>query len=316
MSSQRYRDLTPQAFRDIIIQLVIKEGKSQREAASFLDIPKSVVSNVVRRYRELNTTLPGNTHANRKRVFTPTVKKKLMELFDDNETITLKDFKQGLGVEVSTFTIWKWINKSGFIYKLIRLTDPIHDSPEIINKRANYAKWYLSNSYKMTKNIIFISTLTFRFILFGNLSSVKGEINTKALKYMTNSNINILVAITMDNVVHYEGVTNVNEDVFNNFLARVVEILGNFEEFMFILDKYIFPLNNSEMTPNFTFHEFPRFSGYLNPCYYLAIFLQQNIERKILPTDIDDIINRLETITRRLTKENLKSFYRDCEYYF
>ncbi|KII69434.1 hypothetical protein RF11_13495 [Thelohanellus kitauei] len=124
MSSQTRRKIS-QDTRENIIRLVIQQGRSKREVAKLHNVPKSTVNNIVKRYEMTDSTQPGITGGARRTVLNDEISEQIRNMVNDNQTTTVQEILDGLNVQVTLSTVWRWLKKLNFTYKM---TCPVREA--------------------------------------------------------------------------------------------------------------------------------------------------------------------------------------------
>ncbi|KII61617.1 hypothetical protein RF11_06891 [Thelohanellus kitauei] len=144
---------------------------------------------------------------------------------NDDLTTNLREIQQQLGVDVAEKTIWKWLKDLGFTNKLVRPIYEERNTPEMKLERQNYVRLYFSKTLSFRlRNIIFIDESPFNLHIIRNHGC-----------------ITMILAMNGHKIVNSEAIRgSVNAEVFNTFLTATTNVLGQAEEFIFLLDNINF----------------------------------------------------------------------------
>ncbi|KII71124.1 hypothetical protein RF11_03916 [Thelohanellus kitauei] len=163
-----------QSIRNVVIRLIINEGKSQRKVADFLQIPRPTIQSIVSRYNSVGLSTPGQRGGPRRTVFTEEIRSQLHSLIDDNLTTTVEEIKRALGVNVSETTVWKRMKQEGFTYKLKRPVYQRRNDADVKASPNEYIRVYTSTSQIFVYlNIVLIDESQFNLYMFRSHSWVR-----------------------------------------------------------------------------------------------------------------------------------------------
>lgn len=99
-------------------------GKETKEIAAFFGRCESGVRRVRQNYRERGTADPLLHLRGRKGKLTTEIKAKLARFVADRPDATLKQIKEGLGLDVALSTVDRWLGKLGLSFKKSPSTRP------------------------------------------------------------------------------------------------------------------------------------------------------------------------------------------------
>ncbi|KII62320.1 hypothetical protein RF11_15309 [Thelohanellus kitauei] len=92
-------------MRTLIFKLVYEDFKAQREVARTLNIPKSTVSSIIKKFEETEQVSASTRGGARNTIITQQIKDRIIELMNDDLTTNLREIQQQLGVDVAEKTI-------------------------------------------------------------------------------------------------------------------------------------------------------------------------------------------------------------------
>ncbi|KII68615.1 hypothetical protein RF11_11572 [Thelohanellus kitauei] len=129
----------------------------------------------------------------------------------------------------------------------------------------------------------------------------------------------MIFAMDGHNIVNSEAFRgSVNTKVFNAFLTATMSVLGQTEEFIFVLDNVNFqhgvtiPDNS-----NFSRHYcLPPYSSILNPCEEAFALIKSNVRRRSPPSDTRDFISRMNDATCNVIPRRLENFIMHSESFY
>ncbi|KII63854.1 hypothetical protein RF11_05876 [Thelohanellus kitauei] len=84
------------------------------------NLPRSTVDDIVKKYRRTGVANKSAKVGALRVKLTPSISSRIVELMDDNVTQSVVDIKNRLNLSVDDTTVWRWVKKLGFIYKMTR----------------------------------------------------------------------------------------------------------------------------------------------------------------------------------------------------
>ncbi|MGL6145463.1 MAG: IS630 family transposase [Macrococcoides caseolyticum] len=308
-----------QDMRDLVIRLVINQGKSQRDAARITGIPRTTIQHIVLRYENTYLTTAGSRGGNTRGIFNQTIETQIRSLINDYETTTIEEIKTRLQVTANNSTVWRWVKKLGFTYKLTRPIYERRNDVDVKNQRIQYIRWYTGNTPSFRyRNIIYIDESPFNIHMFRSHSWAMRGVTPNPIIRPRQRNVTMILAINGANIIHCEAITtSVNGELFQEFMRTVMRILGNEEQYIFVMDNVNFhhrpDLINSS---NFSIRYLPPYSPFLNPCEEVFSYLKSHVRREAVPRGNDDLINRMREACEMVPNINLSNYYSHCESFF
>lgn len=298
---------------------MVSEGKSQREVASYLRIPRPTIQAIIYRYNATGSTTPGVRGHGRRTVWSVELQARLHTLINDNRTTTIKEIKMGLDVDVSLTTVWRWLKKEGYSYKMTRPIFERRNDTDIKTQRVEFIRWYTSNTPIFRyRNIIFIDESPFNLHMFRSHSWAPRGVTPNPIIRPRGRNVTMILAINSLNIIHCEAVTSsVNGEVFSQFLSEIKRILGRTERWIIVMDNVNFH-HSQDLTgdPNFSIHFLPPYSPFLNPCEEVFSYLKSHVRRDTAPRGTDDLIRRMRDAAKGIPNNILSNYYSHCESFF
>ncbi|KII67649.1 hypothetical protein RF11_04522 [Thelohanellus kitauei] len=230
-------------MRRLTFKFVYEDFKPQREVARTFNIPKSTVNSIIKKSEETGQYL--HLHA----------------LRNDDLTTNLRKIQQQLGVDGAEYTIWKWLKDLGFTYKLVC---PIYEKRNTHRDEVGTSKLC-----RMTEEY-HIDESPFNLHIIRNHRWSRRGITPNPIVRLRSSSITMILAMNGHNIVTSEAIRgSVNAEVFNAFLTATMNVLGQAEEFIFVLDNVNFhKQSQSQIIPIFqctTFHPTRQFSIQCSP---------------------------------------------------
>ncbi|KII67261.1 hypothetical protein RF11_04179 [Thelohanellus kitauei] len=211
-------------MRSLIFKLVYEDFKAQREVARTLNIPKSTVSSILKKFEETGQVSASTRGGARNTIITQQINDRIIELMNKDRTTNHREIQQQLGVDLKDL---------GFTYELVR---PIYE-------KRNTPK---------TKNHGWLR---------------RGRTPNPIVRPRSSS-ITMILAMNWHNIVNSEAIRgSINTEVFNDLLTATMNVLGQAEEFIFVLDNVNFHhVATIPDNSNFSMHYLPPYSPTLNPC--------------------------------------------------
>lgn len=304
-------------IREIAVKLVCDEGKSQTEVSNLLKIPRSTLSDIIKKYKEKGTFKKDKKGGVRGQKFTETVKERLHEIIEDNCTITIEGIIDKLEINVCQSTIWKWLKKIRISYKMTRPIPKSRNCIEVKAERVDYANWYTNIPISIRyRNLIFVDESPFTLHMIR--SHGRSRVGTTPNPILTNSrgrNISMILAINSINVILCEAIEcNVDGDIFQQFLKKIYEILGD-DNFIIVMDNVRFHHSNPEFYDEYDYEirYLPRYSPFLNPCEEVFSKIKSLVRKDGPLNGTIDLKERMQIASNSITENDLKGYFQHCE---
>ena len=233
-------------MRRVAIELVIDKGKSQAEVSKNLNIPRSTLNDMIKRYRIHNDYEKGQREVARRIVLNDEIKSNLLQLIQDNCTVTLGSMIEKLNLQVSQSTVWRWLKSLGISFKMTRPVPQSRNSIPVKLERGNYATWYTNLPIdRRYGKVIFIDESPFSLrLLRAHGRSLVGTTPNPVVQNNRGPNITMILAVSAISLVHCEAIIDgVNTAIFQQFLSKVHEVLGG-EDFIIVMDNVKFHHSN------------------------------------------------------------------------
>lgn len=306
--------------REIIIKLVINEGKSQAEASRTLGVPASTISYIVKKYYEIGTEKIQKTGGAKRLLLTDTIKQNLMAIVNDNSTVTISGMIRALQIDVHPSTIWRWLKKINISFKMVRSIPRMRNNPAVKIERQAYVEWYRSMPINIRYNkLIFVDESPFNLhMLRSHGWSMRGETPNPILGNARGRNVTMILAVSCTNVVFCEAVyANVDGNIFRQFLRSIHRVLGD-GNYTIVMDNVKFHRSDPDFFDDFPYavRYLPRYSPFLNPCEEVFSQMKSNVRRDGPLLGIDDMTERMTTASRAITTSNLEGYFDHCEQFF
>lgn len=317
MSSQ-----IPQRLRDTVINRVLRHGESNREVARSLEINEKTVRRIISRYNTTGETTPLRRGGDRKSLLSNEIAEQIVGLMNDNFAYNLGDIKRILNVNVSIATIWRWLKKLNYTYKLIRTIPQSRNCTEVKLERKNYVEWYLNIPlHKRYRNVIYVDESPFNLHMIRNHGySLAGTTPNLIVGNSRGPNISMILAVNCINIIKADAVvgSGVNAETFQSFLLNLVEILGTDEEFIIVMDNVRFHHSNPTFYENYPYQikYLPRYSPFLNPCEETFSKIKNSIRDASVPNGTDELIRRMITGCNSVSETDLSNFVNHVESFF
>lgn len=305
--------------RTIIIRMIVDEGRSQKEVSNLLHIPRTTIEGIHRRYRDTGSILPGRATAAHRTILTDELKNQIRELVNDNITVTIQEIKDQLQVNVTLTTVWRWVRSLGFTYKITRPIYERRNDEDVKEQRFHYANWYLSlNHLERYRNVIFIDESPFNIHMFRSHSWAQRGTTPNPIIHPRRQNVTMILAISGANLIHCEAITTgVNSDIFSQFMAQLIRIVGTEENFIFVMDNVRFHHSNILPTAtNITYKYLPPYSPFLNPCEEVFSYLKNIVRRNATFRGNNELIQRMREASQSIQNTILSNYFSHCESFF
>ncbi|KII71455.1 hypothetical protein RF11_06156 [Thelohanellus kitauei] len=97
--------------RKIIIEIVINDGKTRREAAKTPGIPRSAVNKILKKDNESGDVEARHRGGSKHAAISDEIKQRLVQLINGNTTTTIEGIKNTIQCPVSLVTVWRWVKE-------------------------------------------------------------------------------------------------------------------------------------------------------------------------------------------------------------
>lgn len=153
-------------FRENVISLH-KEGKGYKKIAKTLNVSRTTVGNIIRKYKDHGTvaTLPGR---GRKKMLTTTATRYITREMQKNPRMTAKDLQKGMadaGTKVSVSTIRRTLHAGGLHARVPRRTPLLTKKHK--KSRLHFAQHHLEKSEEFWKTVLWTDET--KLELFGHM---------------------------------------------------------------------------------------------------------------------------------------------------
>ncbi len=311
----------PEHLRARACQLVVDKGKCQKDVSEDLGIPRSTLSDLVKRYRATNSSTRSIRGGSRYTVFTNEIKDNLIKLMEDDCTLTIQCIIEKLGITVHISTVWKWIKRLNYTYKIVRPVPISRNIPPVKQERKLYAEWYTGIPIEVRyRNIIFVDESPFSLHMMRNRGrALRGKTPNITIPNSKGSNVTMILAVNALNVISCEAVLgSVNGNIFQAFLAALPDILDDDDEYIIVMDNVRFHHSIQEFYDTFPYqiHFLPRYSPFLNPCEEVFSQIKSNVRRNAPIQGREDLLERMKNASQGVSENNLKSYFQHSETFF
>lgn len=308
-------------IREQIVKLIKENGRSQTEVAKLFGIPRSTVKSMVRKFDQSGEIKCGIRGGSRIAVFSQELEHQIMDLVNDNQTITLNEFKTKLNLSVSLTTIWRWLKSMNITWKMTRPITEQRNSVEVIRERLNYVRWYNSlNPVFRLRNLIFIDESPFNLNMFRSHSwAIKGRTPNPIVRNSRGPNVTMMLAISCQNIIHCEAISSsVDGTIFRSFLTSLRTILGDEEDFCLVMDNVNFHHSHPEYYDEYPYEikHLPRYSPFLNPIEEVFSQIKNGVRRDVPPNGSIDLHNRMREACTNVSAEHLSNYFMHSESFF
>ena len=303
--------------RALVIDSVIHKGKSQAETARNLSVPKSTVSDIIKAYHDEGRSSKASKGGSKTQILSDVVKGEILQLINDDCTITLQSIVEKLNLAVHRSTLWRWLKALNITFKMTRSIPKSRNSHDVKVERERYANWYanlpLDTRYK---NLVFIDESPFSLhLLRSHGRSLAGTTPNSVVQNSRGRNVTMILAVNALNVISCEAILgSVNHVIFQEFLNKLKNILGE-GNFIIVMDNVRFHHTNAEFYDNYPYevHYLPRYSPFLNPCEEVFSQIKSNVRRNGPLLGTNDLLERMELSSQSVTESNLKSYFQHAE---
>ncbi|KII62875.1 hypothetical protein RF11_12236 [Thelohanellus kitauei] len=229
-------------MRSLTFRFVYEDFKTQREIARTLNILKSTVNSIIKKFEETGQVSGSTRGGARNTIITQQIKDYMIELMNEDLTTNLREIQQQLGVDVAEKAIWKWLKDLGFTYELARSIYEKRNTPDTKLARQNHVRWYFSKTMSFRlRNILFVDKSPFNLHIMRNHGWSRRGRTPNPRVHTRSSNITMILAMNRHNIVNSEAILgSVNTEVFIAFLVETMNVLGQAEQFIFVLDNVNF----------------------------------------------------------------------------
>lgn len=313
-----------QEIKLLIIDRVINKHESISKVADSFQINQSTVSMMLKRYiRNNNMFLRRGGY--KKPILNQPEVERLLRFVDANADVTIDDMKQYVldqfGKEVSISTIYEYLKKSKYSFKLIRLVPEKRNSIEVINQRYDWA----SKFYFMDKtSLVFVDEAGFNLQLKRRCgwssSNTRAYVEVPSIK---GGNISIVGAVSLNGLHHF----NVKEGAFNTDcfvtfcekLCKTLFIQGQEHvKYTILMDNV--PFHHSQRVKD-VFEKFgynimylPSYSPFLNLIEYAWSSWKFPIKKKCV-LNKDQLLQEIVESHKTVTSEKCESWFNKIEEY-
>lgn len=304
-------------MRETVIDLVVNQGKKQSQVSKDLRIPKSTLYGIIKDYRLTEKINKSQKGGSRNITLTQDVKSSLIALINDDCTITLQSMIDKLNLTVHPSTIWRWLKAMNMTFKIARSIPQSRNCDSVKMERKMYAEWYINIAIdRRYNNIIFVDESPFTLHMLRNHGrALRGQTPNPVVTNSRGDNITMILAVSATNVVHCEAIfTNVNHIIFQEFLSKLEQILGD-GDYTIVMDNVRFHHSNSEFYDEYDYeiHYLPRYSPFLNPCEEVFSQIKSNVRRNGPLMGRNDLLARMEEASNSVSAEHLKNYFQHAE---
>lgn len=309
-------------LRNIIIKLVVEEGKGQSAVATSLNIPTSTINRIVLKFRQTGIKNAGKKGGCKPSQLDEDLKTRIINIVNDNYTITVEDIIQKLDLTVHTTTVWRWLKKIHYSWKLTRPIPQKRNDPSVKMERKAYVDWYQSISpVRRYTDLIYLDESPFHLHMFrAHAWGKKGVTTNPILKGNKGPNVSMILALNCTNIVSSEAImkTGVNSNIFIGFLKNLVKILGRNREFIIIMDNVPFHHSDPDFFDNYPYEikYLPRYSPFLNPCEECFSQLKSLVRRDGTLNGTNDLTVRMKEACTKVTETHLSNYVSHAESFF
>ncbi|KII73497.1 hypothetical protein RF11_00090 [Thelohanellus kitauei] len=286
-------------LRRLVIKMVIEERKSQKEVSNTLKIKIPTVYWIVKTYRDKGTVI----------ALTDDMKQRLMETINDDSTICIDGIIEKLHLSVHTFTVWRWLQKINYTWKLTRPIQLKRKDPDTVNPPQRYS------------NTIYLDECPFNLhTIQSHAWGKKGKTTNPVLSKDIGQNITMILAINCRNIISSEAIvsTGVNSVIFKEFLNKLVTILGREGQYTIVMDNVRFHHSDPDFYDSYPYQIklLPRYSPFLNPYEEWFSQIKSIVRRDGAVQGTNDLISRMTEECGRVTQESLANYINHCEQFF
>ena len=259
-------------MRKLVVRKVSQEGQKVKQVSESLGIAVSTIRHILKNYETYGTFTSRKRGGNQQKKLTEEVIQRLQSLIDDNIQYTLQDIVDNLGIDVHAATVWKWLKKLNYSWKLTRPVPERRNDDDVKERRVTYVYWYQSLPLRLRcSNVVYLDESPFHLnIIRSHAWSRVGETRNPVVSTSRGRNVTMILAINANNVVLSEAIvgTGVNGQVFEEFLINLINILGTDEEYTLLMDNVRFHHVNKEFAEAYPYNlvYLPPYSPFLNPC--------------------------------------------------
>jgi transposase len=318
----RTRQSIPVDLRRLVIRHVIEEGNSVISAASTFNISVSSVRRFIKKHINGERIGPKNQGGARNTVLSAEIANQIHTLMLDNNIYYLHDLKRILDVNVHESTIWRWLKKLNYSYKLIRNIPIMRNDEGVKNERIEYVEAYMRIplNYRY-RNLIYIAESPFNLhIVRSHGYSKVGTTPNQIVSNSRGANVTMIIALDSNNIVLSEAIVGVGVTavIFKEFLLQLKRVLGEDEEFTLVMDNVRFHHALSDFYDTYPYNVIflPRYSPFLNPCEETFSAIKSHVRLINAALGTNELIERMVQGCQNITTEHLSAFINHCEQFF
>ncbi|KII60279.1 hypothetical protein RF11_15376 [Thelohanellus kitauei] len=297
--------------RQTIIKSVIEEGKPQIMVSRTLNVKKSTINRIIKKYREDGVTVACKKGGNRPTLLDDEMKKRIIETINDDCTISVDGIIKKLNLEVHSTTVWRWLKKINYSWKLIRPFPVKRNDPDVKSQRKSYCEWYQTvDPLRKNIDIIYIGESSFNLHMMRVHDRRKKEITTNSILPINRGySITMFLALNCNNIINAEALLtpSVNSQIFKEFMTKLLTLLEREREYIVVMGNVSFCQSDDEFYESYPYKIMwlPRYSPFLDPCEECFSELKSIIRRDGPLQGSKDLISRMVEACKALTPKNL-----------
>ncbi|KII64613.1 Transposon Tf2-6 polyprotein [Thelohanellus kitauei] len=318
MSENRRKSLSNE-MKKMIFKMVVLEGQQVASVSRILDIPRTTIHTALKKIQPDGTIVESRRGGTTVTKLTPEIERQITQLINDNCTMTTSDIIEKIGITVNETTVWRWLKKLNFSWKMTRPVAVLRNDPTVKSERKSFVEWYQSMTPEYQRNnIIYIDESPFNLQMFRSHGwALVGETPNPVIPTSRGPNVSMILALNSVNIVHCEAIVGrgVNSTILNEFLTKIRETLGTEQIYTIVMDNVRFHHSNPEFYDEYPYEikYLPRYSPFLNPCEEAFSLIKNQVRRDSRPTGANDLIQRMRSACATVTGDQLLGFIQHSE---
>lgn len=307
-------------IRALIIRSVVEQGESISDAMRSFNLPRTTIYDIVKKHRETGEINKSSKGGAINVKLTEQLKTSLINIMNDNTSKSILDVKIELAIDVNVTTVWRWVKKLGYTFKMTRPIPSRRNDEDVKAERKLYVRWYNAVPFKMRySNLIFIDESPFHLHMMRSHSWAKrGVTPNPILAPSKGHNVTMILALNASNILYSEAVyTTVNANIYQEFLAKVAGVLGE-GDFTIVMDNAPIHHGNKDFYDNYAFEikYLPAYSPFLNPCEEVFSQLKHYVRKQGTILGTRDLTERMLSACGEIKDTHLENYFHHSESFF
>jgi transposase len=311
----KYSKISPET-RNRIVELLESETSSRKQVASVFGLPYSTVCRIYDEFCKSGEVKIPKRGGNKKRKLEEEDLEKLRAWIAKDCSITLEELKAKLADDcnkiVSVETVRRSLERFNFSVKRVKVTSEAADTPELWDRRREFAFWLASSDYA-NGNVIFVDETGFKMTMRRSRGrSERGVPARITVPRLRSKNVTVIAAISYNQLNHYKILEKNGDRV--SFLMFLTELTARI------------PRQSTIVMDNVRFHRcheiidflvrsghqvkfLPPYSPYFNP---IENFFSQwkALVRQIAPKSDQELLAAIQNIDTHINETMCNNYVR------